>query len=227
MTARDTLLDEIESNRRYDRMFDAVAIAKATFSRAVSPSERSAGWTDDLVREVVAWIARCEDALSRSRHPPDSIVGSWGRWLTDVPGEAFDRGSKDKRADRLLDMDIAIHVVHEIEVLYADVAALMDALGKDLPLTEAANGWTDEIAGAIVESLSKLRQLLASGRDLRIRDSERWRDTLTGDWPQWQNGSGWDWKRGDRGPRFWVDRPGSLWQQFGRIDRLFNAVASM
>jgi len=205
-------------------MFDAVGNAKSAFKGAFSESERSAGWTEEVVRDMNDWIARCEQALSLSRHPPSSIVGSWGKWLLDLPGTAFDTGSSDWRKEQLLRMDISIHDVHELEDLYLRIVGLIDALERGLPEEELANGWSEDSSDIVNRSLQTLRQLIASGRRLENADSEQWRDTLLTSRVQWQSGGGQPWSPGDRLPRFWVDQPGSLCEALGRIVRLFDAV---
>ena len=220
----DDRLDDIEWNWRYDQMSEAVAAAKAAFSQPGSEAERRVGWTEDLAHQVKDWIDRCQLSLSESRHPSPTIVGSWGRWLMDAPGSAFDPGSCDGRKESLFRMDKAIHDVHELEDLYTQAANLMDLLTGRLPDEEVDNGWSAASCGIVAQHLLSLRQLISSGRRLANVDSELWRDGLAGSGARWQTGGGHAWTAGMPLPRFWVDQPGDRWTALGRIVRLFDAV---
>ncbi len=224
MRTSDALLDEIEWNWRYDQMVGTVAAAKVAFSQPVGAAERRVGWTEDLVHQVKDWIDRCHLSLSESRHPPSTIVGSWGRWLMDAPGSAFDPGSNDGRKESLFKMDNAIHDVHELEDLYTQAASLMDVLTGGIPDEEVANGWTAAPCGIVAQNLLSLRQLISSGRRLANADSEQWREGLAGSGAKWQTCGGHAWTPGMPHPRFWVDQPGDWWTALGRIVRLFDAV---
>jgi hypothetical protein len=143
----------------------------------------------------------------------------------DSPGRAFDPGVSDPRKHQLYEMDNAIHDVHEIERLYSLVHQLIDTLDDgDITDADRANGWSESVRLDVFASLRDLQALLASGRKLHQVDSELWRDSLSPMSARWRQQIAQPWHPGDSLPRFWIDRPGPLWDALGRIDRLFNAI---
>jgi hypothetical protein len=221
VTDAAAFLDEIAPNWRYEEMMEALHNAETVFAKPPTESERSVGWTDDINEDVRDWVDRFATAMADSYHPPTSMGTSWGRWLMDVPGRAFNPRVSDWRREQLLTLSNSIHKVQEIERLYLQVCLLMEDLAGGV----AAGGGPDHPGTKEVqERLRTLRQLLASGRRLSESDSEQWRDSLPPHWAHWMQSNGEPWETGDPLPRFWVDQPGELRNALGGIDGLFNAI---
>jgi len=247
----DPTLDDLKVNWRHQRMFGTLEECAWAASEPLSSSERAEGWTDEVLSWIRQWFDRCRDSLSLSPHPPALLAGSWGRWLTDVPGRAFDPGSRDPRKEAVLVVGNRIHAVRQFEDLYLRGKRLRKDLAGPPPEDEIANGWSADVRDGIGNQLERLMVVLRSGRALDDDDVESWYDSLTPYGALWADRYGYSWddpaghtpgftlddegpswkararhahQRVDRGPRFWKDQRGVLWERLGHIARLFDAV---
>jgi hypothetical protein len=194
-------------------MVDALTAAQEIADQPLTSTERSAGWTDEVMDAVQDWLGNCQADLCISPHPTRRMFVSWVRsWDA---GTTFDLRSEDARRTVILRASNAISRVRDFEELWIQITEFERLLDQrdpdhyDLDLS-------DEAARGLRERIEALRDLLEADRPITKEELEAWKVSLTQYGAKWTNRRKQPWRLGD-GSRFWGYQPEIVWPALGFI----------
>jgi hypothetical protein len=193
-------------------MVEAMAAAQEVADQPLTSTERSIGWTDEIMDAVRDWLANCQADLRISPHPTRRMEVSWVRGWDGT----FDPRVEDARQTAILRASNAISRVRDFEELLAQITEFERLLNQrdpdhyDLDLS-------DEAVSGLEERIEALRDLLEADRPMTKEEIEAWKVSLTPYGAKWTNGVGKQpWRSGD-GSRFWGYQPEIVWQALSLI----------